>query len=57
MAGGPNHSDGRVEMFLARVWGTIGDYQADGEDAKVVCRQLGFQINCEFNTAYTLGVK
>ena len=33
---------GRVEIFLSGVWGTVSSYGEDTEDARVVCRQLGY---------------
>ena len=40
--------EGRVEIYLDGVWGTITANSADGEDgAHVVCRQLGYDTHCK----------
>ena len=41
MNGGSNRR-GRVEICRNGVWGTVSDYAFDINDAKVVCRKLGY---------------
>ena len=45
----PQHYNdyGRVEICLDGFWGRIQLYRWDYKDAKVVCRQLGYD-GCEF---------
>ena len=48
LRGGLNHREGRVEICINRVWGTICDTFWDYREAQVVCRQLGFPSIGEF---------
>lgn len=42
LAGGNSSREGRVEMCIGNVWGTICDFGWNEADARVVCGQLGF---------------
>ena len=43
LTGGSNEYEGRVEICMNGVWGSICDYGWDSTDAHVVCRQLQYQ--------------
>jgi deleted-in-malignant-brain-tumors protein 1 len=39
--------DGRVEVCVNRVWGTVCDLQFSEDDAQVVCSQMNFERDGE----------
>ena len=45
LVGGPSPNEGRVEVCLSGVWGTVTDDGFSTSDAIVVCRQLGYPVD------------
>ena len=42
LVGGDSNAVGTVEVCYRNTWGLISDQNWDDDDAKVVCRQLGY---------------
>ena len=44
---GSSDGEGRVEVCYQGVWTTVDGYSWDYRDARVLCRQLGYDDKCE----------
>ena len=46
LVNGPLESAGMIEICINGIWGTVcADIDLDDNDARVVCRQLGYSVN------------
>lgn len=45
LTGGSNEYEGRVELCVNGVWGSVCDYGWDQYEADTVCKQLGYRGN------------
>ena len=45
LVNGSNEREGRLEVCIGRVWGTVCDYGWRYSFARVVCRQLGYEVD------------
>ena len=52
LAGGNIENEGRVEICMNNLWGTVCDVSWEDVDATVVCRQLGYSTQGQQETMH-----
>ena len=52
LVGGVNETDGRVEVCLGGYWGKVCENSWTYQDARVVCKQLGYPYTGEVLQQY-----
>ena len=57
LAGGNIPNEGRVEICMNNVWGTVCDDLWSSTDATVVCRQLGYSTQGQTLVQYSMSSK
>ena len=45
LVNGTTSNQGRLEICIYSVWGTVCSYAFDTNDARVACRQLGYEVD------------
>ena len=45
LVNGTTTNQGRVEMCIGQTWGTVCDHGFGTNDARVICRQLGYNVD------------
>ena len=43
LVGGSAENEGRLEVCINQLWGTVCNQQWDIKDTRVACKQLGYQ--------------
>ena len=56
LVGGSTSNRGRVEVCVGQTWGTVCNDGFYSNDARVVCRQLGYDVDTT-GTGESLGVR